>query len=79
MGYRAPEGTYIAWLDARDLGLDGSPADFFRTRAGVAMTDGIACGAAGEGYLRFILATPRPIIEQAVRQMADALRDHAAR
>lgn len=75
MGYRAPEGTYIAWLDARALGIEGSPAVFFREHAGVAMTDGTACGAAGEGFLRFILATPRPIIERAVRQMADALRD----
>ncbi|MGN8024827.1 MalY/PatB family protein [Microbacterium sp. 22242] len=74
MGYRAPEGTYIAWLDARGLGIDGSPADFFREQAGVAITDGIACGAAGEGFLRFILATPRPIIEQAVLQMSAALR-----
>ena len=73
MGYVPPEGTYIGWLDARGLGLDGSPADFFREKAGVALTDGAACGAAGEGYLRFILATPRPIIEQAVRQMAEAL------
>ncbi|MFJ4167415.1 MalY/PatB family protein [Microbacterium sp. NPDC089698] len=79
MGYRAPEGTYIAWLDARGLGIDGSPAAFFREHAGVAMTDGVACGVAGEGYLRFILATPRPVIEQAVRQMAAALREHAAR
>ncbi|GAB6858559.1 MalY/PatB family protein [Microbacterium xylanilyticum] len=78
MGYRAPEGTYIAWMDARDLGIDGSPAEFFRESAGVAMTDGIACGAAGEGFLRFILATPRPIIEQAVQQMAAALREHVA-
>ena len=73
MGYTPPEGTYIAWLDARGLGIDGSPADFFREEAGVALTDGAACGEAGEGYLRFILATPRPIIEQAVRQMAEAL------
>ena len=79
MGYRAPEGTYIAWLDARALGIDGSPADFFRAHAGVAMTDGLACGAAGEGFLRFILATPRLIIVQAVRQMADALREHGER
>ncbi|MCE4027062.1 aminotransferase class I/II-fold pyridoxal phosphate-dependent enzyme [Microbacterium sp. Au-Mic1] len=78
MGYRAPEGTYIAWLDARALGIEGSPAAFFREHAGVAMTDGIACGAAGEGYLRFILATPRPVIEQAVRQMAAALCEHDA-
>ncbi|WP_022881834.1 hypothetical protein [Gryllotalpicola ginsengisoli] len=75
MRYRAPEGTYIAWLDARDLGIDGSPAEFFRERAGVALTDGAACGEAGRGFLRFILATPRPILEQAVRQMAEALDD----
>ncbi|MFT4156982.1 MAG: aminotransferase class I/II-fold pyridoxal phosphate-dependent enzyme [Microbacterium sp.] len=73
IGYTPAEGTYIAWLDARRLGIQGSPADFFREHAGVALTDGLACGAAGEGFLRFILATPRPIIERAVQQMADAL------
>lgn len=73
MHYIQPEGTYIAWLDARELGIEGSPAEFFREKAGVALTDGIACGEAGEGFLRFIFATPRPIIERAVRQMARAL------
>ncbi|ALX66661.1 MalY/PatB family protein [Microbacterium sp. XT11] len=73
MRYTPPEGTYIAWLDARELGIEGSPADFFREHADVALTDGAACGEAGEGFLRFILATPRPVIEQAVRQMAEAL------
>lgn len=73
MGYAAPEGTYVAWLDARRLGIDGSPAEFFRDFADVVMTDGRDCGIAGEGHLRFILAMPRPILERAVRQMADAL------
>lgn len=73
MRYFPPEGTYIAWLDARDLGIEGSPADFFREEAGVALTDGISCGKAGEGFVRFIFATPRPIIAQAVRSMAEAL------
>lgn len=73
MRYSAPEGTYIAWLDARGLGIGGAPADFFRENAGVALTDGATCGTAGEGFLRFIFATSRPIIEQSVRQMADAL------
>ncbi|MFT4259011.1 MalY/PatB family protein [Microbacterium sp.] len=77
IGYQPAEGTYIAWLDARSLGIEGSPADFFLEHAGVALTDGLACGAAGEGFLRFILATPRPIIEQAVRQMAAALARRA--
>jgi Bifunctional PLP-dependent enzyme with beta-cystathionase and maltose regulon repressor activities len=72
--YTPPEGTYIAWLDCRELGLGDHPADFFREHAGVAMTDGVACGAPGAGFMRFIFATPRPIIEQAVRQMAAALQ-----
>ena len=68
------EGTYIAWLDVRPLGLPEPPADFFLREAGVAMTDGAACGTAGEGHLRFVFATPRPILLDAVQRMAAAVR-----
>lgn len=71
--YIPPEGTYIAWLDARELGLGDHPSQFFQEHAGVTMTDGRACGAAGAGFMRFIFATPRPIIEQSVLRMAAAL------
>jgi cystathionine beta-lyase len=71
--YTVPEGTYIAWLDCRGLGLDGSPAEFFREHAGVALTDGRACGDAGEGFVRMVFATPRPILEQAVAAMGAAV------
>ncbi|MFS0894540.1 MalY/PatB family protein [Microbacterium sp. 179-I 3D3 NHS] len=71
--YREPEGTYIGWLDARSLDLGPRPAEFFRAKAGVALTDGSATGTAGIGFLRFVFATPRPIIEQAVDRMAQAL------
>ena len=71
--YTPPEGTYIAWLDVRHLNLGEHPSEFFRTEAGVAMTDGADCGAPA-GFLRFVFATPRPIITQAVLQMAQALR-----
>lgn len=74
IGYQPPEGTYVGWLDCRSLGLRESPADFFRERAGVALTDGRSCGRAGEGFVRFIFATPRPILEQALEQMAQALQ-----
>ncbi|WP_341933604.1 aminotransferase class I/II-fold pyridoxal phosphate-dependent enzyme [Microbacterium sp. LWO14-1.2] len=73
IAYRAPEGTYIGWLDARALDLGPTPADFFREQAGVALTDGSATGAAGVGFLRFVFATSRPIIEQAVDRMAEVL------
>lgn len=71
--YEQPEGTYIGWLDCRELGLGDHPADFFREQAHVAMTDGVACGAAGAGFTRFIFATPRPVMEQAVLSMTGAL------
>ncbi|MCU1571707.1 MAG: class and aminotransferase protein [Naasia sp.] len=76
--YTPPEGTYIGWLDARALGVGDSPAEFFRDEAGVAMTDGAACGAPGVGFLRLIFATPRPILEQAVAQMGAALDRRSA-
>jgi cystathionine beta-lyase len=73
VGYTMPEGTYIAWLDFRALGLDESPADFLLREAGVALTDGLACGEAGAGHARFVFATPRPILEEAVRRVAAAV------
>ncbi|MFS0734632.1 aminotransferase class I/II-fold pyridoxal phosphate-dependent enzyme [Microbacterium sp. 1P10UB] len=75
--YRAPQGTYIGWLDARGLGLDAAPAAFFRDHAGVALTEGSDCGPAGAGFLRFVFATPRPIIARAVEQMGAAYRERA--
>ncbi|GGL64693.1 aminotransferase [Microlunatus endophyticus] len=74
--YTPPEGTYIGWLDCRDLELGMNPADFFREHAGVALTDGEGCGA--PGFVRMIFATPEPILTTAVRQMGAAVRDHAA-
>lgn len=71
--YRMPEGTYIAWLDCRALDLPGGPAAFFRRRAGVALTDGRACGAPGIGHARLVFATPRPILRAAVEAMGAAL------
>ena len=73
VGYRAPEGTYIAWLDLRGLDLGERPAEAILERAGVALTDGTACGEAGTGFVRLILATPRPVLEDVVDRLANAL------
>jgi cystathionine beta-lyase len=76
--YQPPEGTYIAWLDCRDLfaaGGDGeaSPADFFLAKAQVILTDGADCGDAGRGHVRLNFATPRPILAEIVRRLAEAV------
>jgi|SRR5690625_1334652 len=71
VGYQPPEGTFLAWLDARSLGLPGPGADFFRQHAGVALTSGEDCGA--EGFLRLNFATPTPILTEAIKLMADSV------
>ena len=76
VGYRAPEGTYLAWLDVRALRLPGDPAgaaDFFRERAGVVLVPGDSCGEAGRGFVRFNAAMPRPVLEDAVGRMLRSL------
>lgn len=72
-----PEGTYIALLDFRAAGLTGDLGEWFREHAGVAMTDGAACGAAAVGFARLVFATPRPILRRAIEQIGAALRAHS--
>jgi cystathionine beta-lyase len=71
VGYTPPEGTYLAWLDCRGLGLGDRPAQRFAA-AGVALTDGTACGTAGAGFARYTLATPRPVLRDTVERLAAA-------
>ena len=71
--YRPPEGTYLAWLDCRELALPQSPGAFFLERAGVAFVDGPECGAPGAGHVRLNLATPAPVLRRIVDRMADAV------
>lgn len=71
--YTMPEGTYLTWMDFSNTGLDGDLAEFFRERAGVALTAGSACGEIGKRAVRFNIAMPRPILIQAVDQMSAAL------
>ena len=70
-----PEGTYIALLDFRDTGLTGDLGAWFREHAGVAMTDGAACGEAAVGFARFVFAMPQPILREAIERIGRALRE----
>lgn len=73
VGYAPPEGTYLAWLDLRPVLPAGVPADLgghVRTRAGVEVVDGAACGAPGRGHVRLNLAMPRALVVEAGRRIA---------
>ncbi|HEU0166026.1 MAG TPA: aminotransferase class I/II-fold pyridoxal phosphate-dependent enzyme [Thermomicrobiales bacterium] len=71
--YIVPEGTYLAWIDLRDLGLRGDLGYFFREHAEVAVVDGRACGEVGEGFVRFNFAMPQSLVGRAIRQMGEAV------
>jgi bifunctional pyridoxal-dependent enzyme with beta-cystathionase and maltose regulon repressor activities len=69
-------GAFVAWLDCRALFPAAvSPGDFFLAKARVMLTDGAACGDAGQGHVRLNFATPRPILAEIVRRLAAAARD----
>ena len=70
----APEGTYLAWLDCRALGLAPSPQRFFLERAKVGLSAGPTFGPPGEGFVRINFATSRALLTRALEQMAKALR-----
>lgn len=68
-----PEGTYLAWLDCRGLGLD-QPHEFFLEQARVALNDGATFGHGGAGHVRLNFGCPRAILAEALGRMKDALR-----
>lgn len=72
----AQEGTYLMWLDCRDVGV--SHEEFFRRLvedAGVALNSGMDYGGeAGRGYFRFNLATRRANVELALAKIEKMVR-----
>jgi cystathionine beta-lyase len=68
-----PEGTYLAWLDCREAGIDGKPCEFFLQKARVALGDGEGFGSGGAGFVRLNFGCPRPMLLEALERMKRAL------
>ena len=68
-----PEGTYLAWLDCRELANIGDPHKFFLNEAKVALNDGREFGKAGEGFLRMNFGCPESMLIEALLRMKLAL------
>ena len=73
VGYRVPDGTFLAWLDFRGLGLGDDPAAVLRERARVALHPGPGFGAGGRGHARLNFGTSPDIVREAVGRIAAAL------
>ncbi|MEM7501375.1 MAG: MalY/PatB family protein [Pseudomonadota bacterium] len=70
------QGTYLAWLDCRELGLpDEELMRRLVERGGVALYGGSEFGPHSAGFLRMNLACPRVRLERGAQALAGALRD----
>ena len=68
-----PQASYLVWLDCREMGLSQKALnDFFVDKAHLALNDGVSFGAEGAGFMRLNIASPRSVLEKAMKQLADA-------
>ena len=71
VGYVPPEATYLAWLDARSLGLPDDPASVALAH-GVALSPGPDFGQNGVGFARLNMATSAGVLRAIVERLGDA-------
>ncbi|MCL1931900.1 MAG: pyridoxal phosphate-dependent aminotransferase [Treponema sp.] len=65
-----PEGTYLAWLDCRDLSLSAQELDKLITeKCKLWLSSGRSFGKGGEGFFRVNAACPRSILSEALQRL----------
>lgn len=70
-----PEGTYLLWLDCRELKMnDAALNEFFVKLARVGMNPGTVFGQGGSGFMRLNIASPRSVIAEALARITQALK-----
>ena len=71
-----PEGTYLVWLDFRELGLEPKELqEFLLTRAKVALNAGYTFGPGGEGFGRLNMACPRSVLAEGLGRIASGVNE----
>lgn len=69
-----PEGTFLAWLDFRDLGLEVKELErLLAEEAGLALSPGYWFGREGAGFARMTIACPRETVRTALDHLAVAV------
>ncbi|WP_226580155.1 MalY/PatB family protein [Halobacillus litoralis] len=67
------EGTYLIWLDCRELGMSHNELKaFMQKEAKVGMNDGGSFGEEGKGFMRLNIAAPRSTLEEGVTRIIRA-------
>jgi cystathionine beta-lyase len=69
-----PQASFLVWLDFTALGLPHEKLiDFLVNEAHLAMNDGAMFGAGGEQHTRLNVGTQRAVLEQAMKQLKEAI------
>jgi len=69
-----PEGTYLVWLDCRQLGLnDLELRKFMIEKAEVGLLDGYKFGQGGEGFQRINIGCSRIILKETLKRIEKAV------
>ncbi|MBN1635585.1 MAG: pyridoxal phosphate-dependent aminotransferase [Deltaproteobacteria bacterium] len=67
------EGTYLAWLDFRSLGMsDDELNERILKKAGVWLDQGSMFGTGGAGFQRINIACPRQVLQEGLKRIVDA-------
>lgn len=70
-----PEGTYLLWLDCRELNLrDDELKRFMIHEAGLGLSPGVAFGTSGSGFMRMNIGAPRSLVMEALGKLKAAIR-----
>ena len=73
-----PAGTYLLWLDFRDLRLDARQLETFLVqKARIASNPGHWFGREGAGFARINIACPRSVLLRALENLATAVNELA--
>ena len=75
-----PQASFLLWLNCRELHLSHDELlDLFIDKAHLALNDGEMFGQGGEGFMRLNVGCPRAMLQQALQQLAEALRKRFAK
>lgn len=70
-----PEASFLVWLDCRALNLSHDALiDLFVNKAHLGLNDGEMFGQGGQGHMRLNVGTQRSVLEQALNQLAEAVK-----
>ncbi|MFD1707806.1 MalY/PatB family protein [Siminovitchia sediminis] len=65
-----PEGTYLIWINCRQLGMsDDEIKKRLLNRGKLALNLGNAYGPGGEGFVRMNVASPRAMVEEGIKRL----------